>query len=106
MNKTTISWTDLSWNVWGGCRQISPGCANCYAMTSAENKRGILGLPEWLRSHLPLAQATGAAADQNSETDLCELNVGSLARRRVAGRHKRVFDVMNQASWHRLVQCK
>lgn len=28
---TTIQWTDETWNPVTGCRQISPGCANCYA---------------------------------------------------------------------------
>jgi len=31
MGKTTIEWTDASWNPIVGCTEISPGCANCYA---------------------------------------------------------------------------
>lgn len=31
MNKTGISWTDLTWNPVSGCSKISPGCQNCYA---------------------------------------------------------------------------
>jgi protein gp37 len=31
MNKTSISWTDLTWNPTTGCTKISPGCAYCYA---------------------------------------------------------------------------
>lgn len=31
MNKTTIEWTQYSWNPMTGCTQISLGCANCYA---------------------------------------------------------------------------
>lgn len=45
MNETGIGWTDLTWNVWSGCKKISAGCAHCYADTSAENKRGTLGFP-------------------------------------------------------------
>ena len=30
MGKTTISWTDYSWNPWVGCRKVSIGCENCY----------------------------------------------------------------------------
>ncbi len=31
MGKTTIEWTDASWNPIVGCTEVSPGCANCYA---------------------------------------------------------------------------
>jgi protein gp37 len=31
MGKTSIEWTDASWNPIVGCTEISPGCANCYA---------------------------------------------------------------------------
>jgi protein gp37 len=31
MNKTGISWTDLTWNPVSGCTKVSPGCQNCYA---------------------------------------------------------------------------
>lgn len=30
-----IEWTDATWNPVQGCTQISPGCANCYAMRFA-----------------------------------------------------------------------
>lgn len=35
MGKTSIEWTEKSWNPTRGCRRISPGCANCYAETMA-----------------------------------------------------------------------
>ncbi|MBA3010021.1 MAG: phage Gp37/Gp68 family protein [Proteobacteria bacterium] len=31
MNKSTIDWTEYSWNPITGCTKISPGCKNCYA---------------------------------------------------------------------------
>ena len=31
MNKTGISWTDMTWNPVSGCTKVSPGCQNCYA---------------------------------------------------------------------------
>lgn len=31
MGKTTISWTDYTYNLWEGCFKVSPGCASCYA---------------------------------------------------------------------------
>jgi protein gp37 len=38
MGKTTIEWTDASWNPVTGCREISPGCANCYAARLAATR--------------------------------------------------------------------
>lgn len=34
-DKTAISWTDATWQVITGCKIVSPGCANCYAMKLA-----------------------------------------------------------------------
>jgi len=31
INKTGISWTDLTWNPISGCSKVSPGCQHCYA---------------------------------------------------------------------------
>jgi protein gp37 len=31
MNKTTIGWTDYTWNTTFGCTHVSAGCKNCYA---------------------------------------------------------------------------
>lgn len=45
MNKTQISWTELSWNTFSGCTKISDGCKHCYACTLAENKRGTPAFP-------------------------------------------------------------
>ncbi|MBV8315968.1 MAG: DUF5131 family protein, partial [Planctomycetaceae bacterium] len=33
MGKTTIEWTDETWNPVRGCTKVSPGCAHCYAET-------------------------------------------------------------------------
>ncbi len=37
MKNSAISWCDHTFNPWEGCTQVSPGCANCYALT--RNKR-------------------------------------------------------------------
>jgi protein gp37 len=34
-DKTSIGWTDATWNPTTGCDRISPGCLNCYALTMA-----------------------------------------------------------------------
>jgi protein gp37 len=33
MNKTTISWTTVTWNPTHGCSRVSDGCRHCYAET-------------------------------------------------------------------------
>ena len=34
-DRSTIEWTDATWNPITGCSVVSPGCTNCYAMTLA-----------------------------------------------------------------------
>jgi protein gp37 len=36
MSKTTIEWTDTTWNPTTGCDKISAGCKNCYAATMSK----------------------------------------------------------------------
>lgn len=35
MAKSSIEWTDVTWNPVAGCTVVSAGCTNCYAMTMA-----------------------------------------------------------------------
>ncbi len=44
-DKSTIEWTDSTWNPVRGCIKVSPGCKHCYAETFAERWRGIAGHP-------------------------------------------------------------
>ena len=34
-DRTSIEWTDATWNPIAGCSIVSPGCTNCYAMKMA-----------------------------------------------------------------------
>lgn len=43
--KSSIEWTDATWNPVRGCVKVSPGCANCYAETFAERFRGVASHP-------------------------------------------------------------
>ncbi|RKH02971.1 DUF5131 family protein [Corallococcus carmarthensis] len=45
MGKTSIEWTDATWNPVRGCTKVSPGCKHCYAETFAERFRGVPGHP-------------------------------------------------------------
>jgi protein gp37 len=42
-DKTSIEWTDATWNPVTGCTKVSPGCDNCYAETFSERFRGTPG---------------------------------------------------------------
>lgn len=44
-DRTTIEWTEATWNPVTGCDQVSPGCAHCYAKTFAERWRNVPGHP-------------------------------------------------------------
>jgi len=39
--KTSIEWTEQTWNPAVGCSKISPGCANCYAEAMARRLKSI-----------------------------------------------------------------
>jgi protein gp37 len=42
MGKTTIEWTDYTFNPWRGCTKVSPGCQHCYAeVLSVRNPKGL-----------------------------------------------------------------
>lgn len=41
MGKSSIEWTDETWNPVTGCDRISPGCANCYARTMAKRLKAM-----------------------------------------------------------------
>jgi len=45
MPRTTIEWTDTTWNPVTGCTKVSPGCTHCYAETFAERFRNVPGHP-------------------------------------------------------------
>lgn len=44
-DRTSISWTDATWNPLAGCSRVSEGCRNCYAeaMATRFNKPGMWG---------------------------------------------------------------
>lgn len=49
--KTTIEWTDRTWNPVTGCTKISPGCAHCYAERITERFQGA-GSFDVIRLHM------------------------------------------------------
>lgn len=100
--KSTIEWTDATWNPVRGCTKISPGCAHCYAERFAERFRGVPGSPFEqgfdLRTvpHMLAVPFQWPAAKRvfvNSMSDLFHERVP-------AGYIRKVTDVMQLANWH------
>jgi protein gp37 len=77
--KSSIEWTDATWNPVTGCSKVSPGCKFCYAERFAERFRGVRDHPYeqgfdlklWPdRLGLPLRWTTPRMIFVNSMSDL------------------------------------
>jgi protein gp37 len=101
-DKSTIEWTDATWNPVRGCTKISPGCKHCYAERFAERFRGVKGhafeqgfdlrlVPEKLAE--PLKWGTPRKVFVNSMSDLFHEGVPV----EYIGK---VCEVMRMADWH------
>lgn len=40
-DRSSIEWTEATWNPTTGCDRVSPGCDNCYAMTLAKRLKAM-----------------------------------------------------------------
>jgi protein gp37 len=101
-DKSTIEWTDATWNPVTGCTQVSPGCDHCYALRFAERFRGVPNHPYeqgfdlkiWQeRLSTPLGWRKPRRIFVNSMSDLFHKDVPDAFI-------EQVFNVMNQADWH------
>lgn len=101
--KSSIEWTESTWNPVTGCNKISPGCKNCYAerlakrlkaMGQANYKNGFKLTLQPQMLELPLNWKKPQTIFVNSMSDLFHKNVPLEYI-------QQVFDVMNRAHWHR-----
>ena len=100
--KSSIEWTDSTWNPVTGCTKVSPGCANCYAERMARRLQAM-GQPNYANGfqvsthpHMlekPLEWQQGQAIFVNSMSDLFHRDVPDAFIREV-------FEVMRRADWH------
>ena len=44
--KSTIEWTETTWNPLTGCTKVSPGCKNCYAERLSQRLKAM-GQPNY-----------------------------------------------------------
>jgi protein gp37 len=101
--KSSIEWTESTWNPLTGCDKISPGCKFCYAERMARRLRAMgqqnyaKGFELTIQEHaleLPFRWKKPQTIFVNSMSDLFHKDVS-------AEYIIRVFDVMNRANWHR-----
>lgn len=101
-DKSSIEWTDATWNPVTGCTKITAGCDNCYAARFSERFRGVSGHPFESGFDLtlrpgrltqPLAWGKPRMIFVNSMSDLFHKEVPKdyIAK---------VFDTMEMADWH------
>ena len=100
--KSSIEWTEMTWNPVTGCTKISPGCKHCYAermskrLQAMGQKNYVNGFMVTLQPHmlqLPLRWRTPRTVFVNSMSDLFHEDVPVEFI-------QQVFDVMRRAHWH------
>jgi len=101
--RSSIEWTETTWNPLTGCAKVGPGCAHCYAERMAKRLKAM-GLSNYrhgfiLATHqhvleLPLQWKKPQTVFVNSVSDLFHEKAPEEFI-------LRVFDVMSQAYWHR-----
>lgn len=103
MARSSIEWTESTWNPLTGCDKISPGCKHCYAermalrLRAMGNARYANGFGLSLHEdalETPLRWKRPQMVFVNSMSDLFHEEVP-------AEFIMRVFDVMRRAHWHR-----
>ncbi|MCK9426893.1 MAG: phage Gp37/Gp68 family protein [Ignavibacteriaceae bacterium] len=101
--KSSIEWTESTWNPITGCTKISPGCKFCYAERMAKRLKAMgsanyeNGFKLTLQAHvveLPLTWKKPQTIFVNSMSDLFHKNVPLTFI-------QRIFDVMHKAYWHK-----
>ena len=101
-SKSTIEWTEATWNPVTGCTKISPGCKNCYAHRMARRLHSM-GQARYQNNFAvtlqqdildqPLRWKQPRKIFVNSMSDLFHPDVPLAFIRRV-------FNVMGEADWH------
>lgn len=100
--KSSIEWTDSTWNPVTGCDHVSNGCQYCYAERMAArlkamgSKRYAKGFELTVHKdvfELPLKWKQPRVIFVNSMSDLFheKLSLDTISQ---------IFDVMNRATWH------
>lgn len=101
--KSSIEWTESTWNPVTGCTKVSPGCKHCYAermalrlqaMGQANYRNGFALTLQEHALELPLRWKKPRIIFVNSMSDLFHKDIP-------VEYIQRVFEVMRRAQWHR-----
>jgi protein gp37 len=102
MAKSSIEWTDSSWNPLTGCTKVSPGCKHCYAERMARRLHAM-GQPNYAKGfeltvhehvvEAPLSWKKPQVIFVNSMSDMFHHDVPLAFI-------QRIFSVMQRADWH------
>jgi len=100
--KSSIEWTESTWNPLTGCTKVSPGCKHCYAERMAKRLHAM-GQPNYANGfkltlhpqalEIPLSWKKPQVIFVNSMSDLFHKDVPIEFI-------QQVFDVMRRADWH------
>jgi protein gp37 len=66
-DRSTIEWTQATWNPTTGCDRISAGCDNCYALTLARRLK-LMGSPKYQNDGDPRTSGPGFAVTVHPDT--------------------------------------
>ena len=101
-NRSSIEWTESTWNPLTGCNKVSPGCKYCYAERFAKRLKAMgqqnyrNGFKLTLHEHVleqPLSWKKPQMIFVNSMSDMFHKNVPLEFI-------QKAFDVMKRAYWH------
>lgn len=101
-DKSTIEWTDATWNPVTGCTKVSDGCDNCYAARFAERFRGVPGHPFETGFDLTLRPQRLRQPFEWKKSRMIFVNsMSDLFHKAIPEEYiSRVFDTMEVADWH------
>lgn len=63
-DRSSIEWTEATWNPTTGCDRISPGCDNCYALTLAKRLKAM-GHAKYQNEGHPVTSGPGFAITEH-----------------------------------------
>nr|MCL4480289.1 phage Gp37/Gp68 family protein [Candidatus Thermoplasmatota archaeon] len=101
-DKSSIEWTDATWNPSTGCSKVSPGCKNCYAerlsnrLYKMRNPKFVNGFNFTIHENalmLPLKWKKPRKIFVNSMSDLFHEDMDNSFL-------IRCFEIMRSANWH------
>ena len=113
MAESDIEWTDATWNPVAGCRIVSPGCTNCYAMRMAARLQAM-GMAKYSQTTRKSGRRHVWTGRVNIDRDAVSAPLGWKKPRRVFVNSmsdlfqeeldekdiEQVWQVMKSAHWH------